>query len=328
MFFDLDPGTKDEGAYNEGEMIPMANTAPDINLDEILAALDADSQAYLRMLLTGAGQGLDGRAKELGELLGSLGPLNRDFAALNKEIAKRRDDLSELMHSFNVLTTRVGKAESELTKVVSSSREALGTIAAQDPSVRRAIRLLPGTLTQAETTLTSISRFADVLGPAFNDLRPFARNLDELNASNVDLAEAATPAVRDEIRPFVRQAREPLPDLRVAAQNLASAAPRFKVIFKKLNTLFNMAANNPNGAEPAGTPGRDEGYLYWTAWLGHNTDSMYSVGDGNGFFRRIYLSMGCQQANELIRDPNGAVSPLSQIVSGLTDSVLDTACNP
>ena len=31
-----------------------------------------------------------------------------------------------------------------------------------------------------------------------------------------------------------------------------------------------MAAHNPNGAEPAGTAGRDEGYLYWPAWLGHN----------------------------------------------------------
>lgn len=326
MFFDLDPGTKTEGDYDEGEMIPMANTAPDINLDEILAALDADSRAYLRMLFDGGGQALDGRAKELGALLGSLGPLNRDFAKLNKEVAKRREDLSQMIHSFNVLTTRVGKAESELTRVVSASRESLGTIAAQDPSVRRAIRLLPGTLAQAETTLTSISRFAEVLGPAFNDLRPFARNLDELNASNTDLAEVATPVLENEIRPFVREARVPVPDLRVAADNLSNTAPRFKVVFKKLNRLFNLASRNPNGAEPSGTPGRDEGYLYWTAWLGHNTASIYSAGDGNGFYRRIYLSMGCEQANEIITDPTGTKDPLSQIVSGLTDSVLAQVC--
>ena len=61
-----------------------------MNLDEILEALDADTQAYLRLLLVGAGQGLDGRDKDLGKLLGSLGPINRDLAELNREVAERK----------------------------------------------------------------------------------------------------------------------------------------------------------------------------------------------------------------------------------------------
>ena len=65
--------------------IPVANTAPDVNLDEILEALDGDTQAYLRLLLVGAGKGLEGRGKDLGELLGTLGPINRDLAKLNSQ---------------------------------------------------------------------------------------------------------------------------------------------------------------------------------------------------------------------------------------------------
>ena len=42
MFFDLDPGTQESGEFAEGDRIPLANTAPDVNLDEILAALDAE----------------------------------------------------------------------------------------------------------------------------------------------------------------------------------------------------------------------------------------------------------------------------------------------
>src|SRR5215211_3435221 len=60
MFFELDPGTKSAGEVEDGETIPAANTAPDVNLDEILDGLDTDTQAYLRLLLVGAGQGLDG----------------------------------------------------------------------------------------------------------------------------------------------------------------------------------------------------------------------------------------------------------------------------
>src|SRR5918994_3841802 len=40
MFLELDPGTQAAGEYEEGDTIPVANTAPDVNLDEVLAGLD------------------------------------------------------------------------------------------------------------------------------------------------------------------------------------------------------------------------------------------------------------------------------------------------
>jgi len=326
MFFDLDPGSRAAGEFEEGETIPMTNTLPDVNLDEVLEALDSDTQAYLRMLLVGAGEGLDGNGKRLGKLLGTLGPIQDDLSTLNEEVSKRRAELASLVHSFNLLTTRVGKVESELTKLVSSSRQALGAIAERDPDVQRLVARLPGTLEQAETTLTNLAEFAKILGPTFNSLRPFARNLPELNESNIQLAESSTPVVRDQIRPFVRAARGPLPDLRKAAGRFGEATPHLETTFSKLNRLANMAAYNPNGAEPSGTPARDEGYLYWGAWLGHNTASVYSAGDGNGYFRRIYLSMGCDQLNDLISDPNPIVQQLTQLVTGFTNAVIAQAC--
>ena len=39
----------------EGGTIPVANTLPDINPDEIYSALDADTRPYLKLLVTGAG---------------------------------------------------------------------------------------------------------------------------------------------------------------------------------------------------------------------------------------------------------------------------------
>ena len=326
MFFDLDPGSSDAGEYEEGEVIPMTNTAPDINLDEILEALDSDTRAYLRMLLVGAGKGLEGRGRDLGKLLGNLGPINEDLGTLNKEVAKRREDLAELVHSWNVLTTRVGTMESELTRLVSVSRTSLGAIAEQDPSVQRFVSLLPGTLEQAETTLGNMSEFAEILGPTFNDLRPFARNLPELNASNIRLAEAATPYLEDQIRPFVRSARKRVPDIRKAAGRFGEATPHLARVIEKFNVLTNMAAFNPDGAEDVSEAERDEGYLFWAAWLGHNTASLYSAGDGNGYYRRIYLSMGCEQVNDLISSPNPVVQQFNQLITGFTNPVLAVAC--
>ena len=311
MFFELDPGTKQAGEYDEGSTIPVSNTAPDVNLDEILGALDSDTQAYLRLLIVGAGKGLDGRDKDLGKLLGSIGPINNDLAKLNSQVSQRKENLARLIHNFNLLTTRVGQADNDLTELVSASNGALGAIAEQDPNVQRAVALLPSTLTQARDTLAQTAKLGAVLGPAFNDLRPFARSLPELNASTKDLALNATPVLQNEIRPFVRAARKPVPDLRKAANDLSQATPSLTKLGKDLNKVTNMAAYNPNGAEPTGTKGRDEGYLYWLAWLGHNGDSVFSSADGNGWWRRIYLTMSCANVGSV-----AATSPLAPAVTG------------
>jgi phospholipid/cholesterol/gamma-HCH transport system substrate-binding protein len=312
MFFQLDPGSRTAGEIEEGGTIPLDNTAPDVNLDEILEALDGDTQAYLRLLLVGAGRGIDGRGRDLGKVLGSLGPITSDLAKLNREVAKRKQNLSSLITNFNQLSRTVGEADEDLTRLVETSATALGAIAEQDPSVRRAVALLPGTLRQSKLALRNVSSFAAELGPAMDELRPFARRLDEVNASTRRLAGRATEPIEEDIRPFVRAARRPLPDLNKAAGRLSRATPRLTVVGRKINRLGNMAAYNPNGAEPPGTPNRDEGYLYWAAWLGHNGNSVFSAQDAHGVYRRIYLTMGCDEALSLL-----GASPVAPIVTGL-----------
>jgi len=312
MFIELDPGTKQAGEFDEGGTIPIENTKPQINLDEILEALDADTQAYLRLLLVGGGQGLKGRARDFGQVLGSLGPINRQLAKLNTLVAQRRRNLANVIHNFNVLTREIGDNGDQLAQLVDSSNSALGAIAEQDLNVRRAVSLLPGTLSTARTTLEKVGRLAQVMGPTFNGLRPFARNLDELNASVVRAAEV-TSTIREEIRPFVRTARGPIDDLRPAARSLARTTPRLTDIALIVNRLGNMAAYNPRGAEPVGTPGRDEGYLYWLAWLGHNGNSVFQAQDAHGVYRRIYFTASCSSTLSIL-----ASSPLAPLVTRLT----------
>ena len=56
MFIDLQPGHDDAPVAKEGFTIPIRATQPDVNPDEILSALDADTRDYLKLLLNGAGQ--------------------------------------------------------------------------------------------------------------------------------------------------------------------------------------------------------------------------------------------------------------------------------
>jgi phospholipid/cholesterol/gamma-HCH transport system substrate-binding protein len=312
MYLELDPGSRSAGEFEEAEMIPVANTAPDVNLDEVLELLDTDTRNYLRLLLVGGGEGLRGRGKDLGELLGSLGPVNRDLARLNTEVAKRKENLANLIHNLNELSERLGRDDDEIAAFVDSSNAALGAIASQDLNVRRAVGLLGPTLRTTRSTLTEVNTMAGVLGPSLSRLRPFARRLDTVNRSLGRLARAEKGDLKKQIRPFVRAARAPVRDLRPAAANLSRATPQLTVTGQKLNKLFNMAAYNPNGAEPPGAANRDEGYLYWLGWLGHVGNSTFQSQDAHGVYRRLYLTMSCEAAGGILQ-----TSPLAPLVTGL-----------
>ena len=332
MFFALDPGTRTAGEFEEGGMVPLTNTAPDINLDEILAALDGDSQAYLRALIIGAGQGLDGRGKDLGKMLRALGPVNRDLDQLSSAVARHDDSLKRLVHNLSELTQVVGRQDEDIATFVASSNDALSAIAEQDPDVRQATALLPSTLGQTRDALAAVRGFGEELGPAFNELRPFARNLPELNEATTDLAEATTPVLRDEIRPFVRAARPVIPELSEAADRLSRATPDLRRVGGRLNELFNMAAFNPGGAEEPGAPNRTESYLYWAAWAAHNAVSVFGSQDAHGPYWRVFLSMTCADAVELATAPFEGLGLPPVLVEQITGTLLpllgEGGCDP
>ena len=62
--------------------------------------------------------------------------------------------------------------------------------------------------------LSDTGRFARVLGPTADRLRPTVRKLNDAGIQLRPLARLATPALRDDIRPFTREARPVLNELR------------------------------------------------------------------------------------------------------------------
>jgi len=292
MFIELDPGEGEP--LKEGERIPLSQTATDIDPDEILEALDADARAYLKLLITGAGKGLKGRGGDLAEVFARLGPLHRDLARVEAAVAERRRNLARLVNRWGKLTDELGRHDDELARLVSAGDAALGAFAAQDRDVSAAIAKLPSALQATKTALGDAGRLADDLGPALDAIRPAFEKLDEANEQVGPLVREGEPIIRRDLRPFARAASPFFGDLGPGARNLAKAGPDVEETFLGLNRLFNIGAYNPKGAEPlTGNPqvdrDRQEGYLYWLAWLAQNTVSLFSTSDAQGPWRRITL---------------------------------------
>ena len=305
MFLALDPGRRSEPAVEEGDVISAANSLPDVNADEILKVLDADTRAYLKLLINGAGKGLAGRGGDLRQVFYRLGPLHRDLDLLNSEVVKRRRNLARLIHNYGSTISRLGREDRSLTALVRDADRVFDRLAREDRQISLAVERLPSTLRQAESTLITVRELGETARPAFRALRPAIRRVHPANLELRPLAETAEPILRERIRPFVRQAQPYVRALRPAARDLGRASPDLRRSFFELNRFFNMGAYNPGGAEGlSGDPQKDrnrqEGLLFWLGWLSHNANSMYSTSDATGPFRRLILLVGCSTYDTML----------------------------
>jgi hypothetical protein len=107
------------------------------------------------------------------------------------------------------------------------------------------------------------------------------------------MALEAAPLLRDDIRPFVREARPLVSELGVAARRLVRSEPGLTRTFTVLNHLFNMLAHNPKGAEPPEVTDRIEGYLFSLAWTAHDTNNLFVNQDAHGTGRPITTGGTC-----------------------------------
>jgi phospholipid/cholesterol/gamma-HCH transport system substrate-binding protein len=340
MFLALDPGSEEEPALDEEDRIPVQNSVPDVNPDEVLSALDSDTRSYLKLLIAGAGKGLRGRGLDLREVFRRLGPLHRDLDRLNSMVVKRRRNLARLVHNYGSTVSRLGREDEDLTALVKNASNVFSRLSQEDQRISLAVERLPGALSQTEATLRKVNTLGQVAGPAFEALRPAVRQIDDTNRELKPLAEAGEPALREQIRPFVKTARPFINDLRPAARNLAKASPDLRESFFELNRFFNLAAYNPGGKETiseacevdgnctAEEANRDEGLLHWLGWVSHNSNSLFSTGDASGPFRRILLIATCSTYKQLVEQVEEPLRPVVVDLLGIQSLVGATGLCP
>jgi phospholipid/cholesterol/gamma-HCH transport system substrate-binding protein len=331
MFVELSPGPGKSPEAPSGYTIPVSNTMPVVNLDEVLSSLDADSREYLDLLVNGAGQGLKNNGgNQLAQVMERFEPTHRDLARVNSAVAVRGTNLRRLVNSLRRLNVALAAKQGQIVQLVDSSEKVFRAFASEDKNVSRAVADLPGTLKQTTDTLAKVQAFATQLGPAATNLLPAAAAIPGANQALTALAVPGAPIVKNQIRPFVIASRPVVRNLKPAAINLAdpttvqtqngpvhlgAATPNLANVFTVLNHFGNMLGYNPGNTE--------HGYLWWLAWLDHNARTLFSVQDANGDFRPLFLQASCASFTQLANS-----SPLSEVVMNLTPILTDAGLCP
>jgi phospholipid/cholesterol/gamma-HCH transport system substrate-binding protein len=286
MIVELNPGTAAAGPpVREGYTVPVSNTKPDVNLDEILAVLDADTRTSLQMLLNGAATGLEGNGGNLAQVFRRFEPTARDTAKFTKLLAQRRQYIRRSIHNFGVFTNALAARDQQLATFVDSSNEVFKRFANQDANLQRTIALLPSALRETNRALGQATAFADQAGPALGALRPGARALGPSLVQMRPFLRETTPIIENQLRPFTRVATPVVKEIAPAAAEFADATPDLTTTFGVLNAFLNGLAYNP--------PGAREGYMFYLAWLNHISNSIFSGQDAIGPIRRGVVVVSC-----------------------------------
>jgi phospholipid/cholesterol/gamma-HCH transport system substrate-binding protein len=313
MVAELTPGTKAAGKLPEGERIPISQTLPDVNLDEVLAALDSDTRDYLTLLLGDGATALKGNGRAFAQTIRRIEPTARYARRANELLALRRRNLKRAVHNLSLVMESLGAKDTQLAEFVESSNVVFATLARQEADLRATLAELPTALSATQSALAKTDRMATVLGPTLENLLPAARALGPSLAQTRPFLTKTTPILRNQIRPFTRAALPTAKALQPALSDLSAATPDLTRTFRVVNALLNTLAYNPPGSA-------EEGYLFWLSWANHTGATVFATQDAHGPIRHGLVVLSCSTAQLLnsVSNTNPALGTLVALLNGPT----------
>lgn len=286
MTVEVDPGTPSAGHVSSGYTVPQSQTAPDVNFGEFLAALDAETRAYLQELVAGAGQGLKGNAANLSATFRRFDPIARYAHKITAQLQFRSKNIERALHNFQLIVSALGGKDTEIAQAIDASNAVFQTFAQQDKNVEKTLHLLPGALSKTNRGLGKLTRASRVLGPTLTKLDPFAKALAPAQEASRSLFKQSTPIVKNEIRPFARQVLPVVNQLEPSIKELGEAFPGLSSSFSVFNELFNELAYNPGPNQG--------GFMFFLTWANHNLNSVLSTADAHGPVGRTVAYLNCE----------------------------------
>jgi phospholipid/cholesterol/gamma-HCH transport system substrate-binding protein len=296
MVAELDPGTPSSGPQlKDGALLRTNRTAPDVNLEEILATLDRDSRDYLNLLLAdGARTVSGGGGRDLAKVFRQFEPLSRHVGQASRLVAKRRVMLKRLVGNLSQLSTELGARDQDIVRFVRSSAAVFRRFASQAGNLQRSVELLPSTLQRSSSALAKVDVLGRTLGATSKELDPAAKALGPALRAAQPFFHRTTPVFRDQIRPFAVAAQPETKLLREPTTKLAKTTPQLKTLSEVLNAIVNeLAYKSPGKGADANS------FLFYVPWASHNSNSALSSQDGIAPLRRGMVLVSCQSVQVL-----------------------------
>src|SRR4051812_41239068 len=195
----LAPGPNNAPKLDDGQTLGLDRTTTSVDLDQLFDTLDPKTRASLQKVIKGSATQYRGKGAKANEALKYFNPALSTTSRLVNELDRDQQSLQDFIIYTARATTALAERRGDVSSLVSNANTSAGAIAGESASLNRALKALPLTLRQANTT--------------FVNLRSTLDDLDELVDASKPVAPKLAPFF-EQLRPLVTDARPTINDLR------------------------------------------------------------------------------------------------------------------
>jgi virulence factor Mce-like protein len=309
FYIEMEPGTSRGRELEDGDLLPVTQTASPVQLDQVLSALDQNVRGSLQQAVKGFGDALGSKPTPAEDA--TQDPAVRGLTggqALNETLRTSPD---ALRGTAIVMEALRGEQPRDLSRMISGFARAASALADHERDLRDLVADFNTTMATMAARGAELEQTVRRLGPAAENVREGLGELDRALPTTRRFARALTPAMEElpatieAARPWLAQAAPLLSraelgglldDLSPATRDLARLAhasrrflPRIDAFNRCVTEVLIPTANIKvdDGPHSAGVENYKE---FWYAMVGQASEGQSF--DGNGPMLRILAAAG------------------------------------
>jgi hypothetical protein len=215
FFVDVQPGTPSTPRLDDGDVVPVQQTATPVQLDQVLDTLDHDTREQVKVVLDEYGKALRRGAAATNRTFRDTGPAYRGAAIVaDAQLGERAHDLSAYVRDAGTVSRALDRDPRALQDLITELYGTARGFAREDTALERTLAELPRTLRAGLPALRDLNRSFPPLRRLIGDLRPALRSsVPALDASIPLTRELRSLVGRPELGGLVSQLRAATPDL-------------------------------------------------------------------------------------------------------------------
>lgn len=192
---ELDPGKKSNPALRSGHL--LTNNVEGVELDDLLAMLDAPTRKKVQALLAQTDRTLAGREADLNATLKTAGPTIQALGAVLRAVGEDGPAIKQLVTQLHGVASTVAGRNTRLASSISNLNALTAAVSTRQSELSALLEKLPGTIGQATTTLDSAEDPVQAARALLRDLQPSTAQLPAISRDLKPVLAGARPALED-----------------------------------------------------------------------------------------------------------------------------------
>src|SRR3954465_7272667 len=193
----LSPAPNSARKLDGGGSLGLGRTTAPVDLDALFNTLDPKTRKDLQNVIRGSATQYRGKGKQAKQALKYFNPALSTTSRLVNELDRDQQSLEDFVIYTAKATTALADRRDDLSALVSNANPTPAAIGSESASPNQALKALPPTLRNANTTFVNLRSTLDDLDKLVNASKPVAPKLAPFFPPLPPLVPAARPVIAD-----------------------------------------------------------------------------------------------------------------------------------